>query len=140
MCEIIKVYQGTHLVGKPEIIVRRSVRAEHDLMTLSADLTAQQKLSVARAIKAAALASQNVHDERVWGSLHSEVLLETLVPGERLEQRSCGLANTLLIIDVERRGVGLGNLFDLLLGYEWFLHFFCSFRLCIQARTAPPPV
>ena len=140
VCEIIEVYQRAHLVGKPEIIVRRSIGAEHDLMTLSADLTAQQKLGVAGAVKAAALASQDIHNEGVRGSLHSEVLLEALVPGKRLEQRSCGLANALLIIDVERRGVGLGDLFDLLLGYEWFLHFFCSFRLCIQARTAPPPV
>ena len=53
---------------------------------------------------------QNFEDERIRRGLHREILLKTGIPRERRFQRARGAADARLVINMERRRIGLDDL------------------------------
>ena len=80
VADVIKVDDGSQLVGELKVGSRRVVGREHDVMSRNAQRAGDHELGIARAIAAAAVFVENGDERRVGIGLDGKVFLKARVP------------------------------------------------------------
>ena len=119
--KIIQIDDSADLRRVRKLLRRRVIGGKHDILPGDADLMGQHQLRHGRAVTAAAILPQDINQKRIRRSLHREIFFIPRIPGKRLLQRLRVLTDSLLVIEIKGRRIGLRNLLQLLQGYKWFL-------------------
>lgn len=82
MADVVKVDDGTQLVGELKVRRRRVVGREHDVVAGDTQRAGNHELGIARAIAAAAVFVENGDERRVGIGLDGKVFLKARVPCE----------------------------------------------------------
>ena len=80
VADVVKVDDGTQLVGELKVGSRRVVGREHDVVSRDAQRAGDHELGIARAIAAAAVFVENGDERRVGVGLDGKVFLKARVP------------------------------------------------------------
>ena len=80
VADVVKVDDGTQLVGELKVGRRRVVGREHDVVSRDTQRSGDHELGIARAIAAAAVFVENGDERRVGISLDGKVFLKARVP------------------------------------------------------------
>ena len=80
MADVVKVDDGTQLVGELKVRRRRVVGREHDVVAGDTQRAGNHELGIARAIAAAAVFVENGDERRVGIGLDGKVFLKARVP------------------------------------------------------------
>ena len=118
---VVQVDVGTQLIGLLHVLHGGLVGREHDVAAGKAAHLAEHQLGQGGAVHAAALFLQNLQDDGVGQGLDGKILLEALVPAERLVDAAGIFPDALFVVNVERRGHILNDLLCHGLGQERFL-------------------
>ena len=116
MADVVEVDDGTELDGLLELVGRRVVGRQQNLLTLVARDVREHELGEAAVVRASALLVQDLQDARVRECLDGELLAEARRPGERLLELADVLADGVLVVDVERSRILLDDFLKLILG------------------------
>ena len=120
--DVVEVHDGAELAREAEVLGRRVVGREHDLLARHAERSCDEELSVAGAVAAAAVLQQDLDERGVGVGLDGEVLPEARVPREGVEHRLRVAADAGLVVQVEGGGVPLGDVDELVGGHKRLLH------------------
>ena len=116
MADVIEVDDGTELDGLLELVRRRVVGGQQDLLALVARRFREHELSEAAVVRAGSFLVQALQEARVRQRLDGELLAEARSPGKCLLELADVLADGALVVDVERSRVLLDDFLKLLLG------------------------
>ena len=116
VADVVEVDDGTELDGFLELVGRRVVGRQQNLLTLVARDFREYELGEAAVVRASAFLVQDLQDARVRQCLDGELLAEARRPGERLLELADVLADGVLVVDVERSRVLLDDFLKLVLG------------------------
>ena len=119
--EVVEIDDGTELDRLLELLVRRVVRGEHDLLALDARRRRDDELGNAAAVRARTVLVQELHDARVRQCLYSEVLAKARRPCECLAQTAKIRTDLCLVVEMKRGRVPLDETQCLLLCEREFL-------------------
>ena len=122
MGDVIQIDDGAQLGGQAELILRRVVGGEHDLLAPDAAPVGHHQLCQRGAVRAAALLLEQLQNGRGGGGLDGEVLPVAGIPGEGLPQAAGVFPDACFIVDMERSGVLGGNGLQLIPGDKWCFH------------------
>ena len=120
-----QVDDGVQVGRELVVLCRSNVGGEHDVMLLYAANIAELQLGQAGAVTAKAFLMQNLDETRVRRCLNSEVFLVARIPRKCFLYLAGVLTDRLLIVNVERSRIGLGDLLHLLERQKGFLFHWC---------------
>ena len=80
VADVVKVDDGTQLVGERKVGSRRVVGREHDVVARDTQRSGDHELGIARAIAAAAVFVENGNERRVGIGLDGKVFLKARIP------------------------------------------------------------
>ena len=116
VADVIEVDDGTELDGLLELVSRRVVGGQQDLLALVARRFREHELGEAAVVRARTFFVQDLQDARVRQRFDGELLAEARSPGKCLLELADVLADRALVVDVERSRVLLDDFLKLLLG------------------------
>lgn len=111
-----QLVEGVKVDGRAEVArqavvgERRVARGEHGRLAAYAAGVGEHELGERGAVGSAALLRQDADDDGVGGRLDGKVLAEAGIPGECLVKGTGAGSQQVLAVQVERRGMDLGNL------------------------------
>ena len=103
MRDVVEIDHGAECDRLLELVERRIVRREHDLLANNARHFRDKELGDAAAVRPRALLVQNLDNARIRQCLHREMLTKAGCPRERIAQAAAVRADLLLVVDVKRR-------------------------------------
>ena len=98
VADVVKVDDGTQLVGELKVRRRRVVGREHDVVAGDTQRAGNHELGIARAIAAAAVFVENGDERRVGVGLDGKVLLKARVPRKGVAHLLHVAADTRLVV------------------------------------------
>ena len=122
MGDVIQIDDGAQLGGQGELILRRVVGGEHDLLAPDAAPVGHHQLRQGGAVRAAALLLEQLQNGRGGGGLDGKIFPIAGVPGKRRLQAAGVFTDALLVIDVEGGGVLGRNGLELIQRNKWCFH------------------
>ena len=119
--EVIEVDDGTELDRLLELLIRRIVRGEHDLLALDARCGRDNEFGGAAAVRARSVLMQNLNNARIRQCFYGKVLTEARRPCECLAQTAEVRTDLCLVVEMKRGRVPLDETQRLLLRERKFL-------------------
>ena len=113
--QVVEVDRRVQPSCELKVLRRGVVRGEHDVRAGEAARLGHHQLREGGAVDAAALLLQDLEDKGVRRGLHGEILAKARIPRKRRLEGAGAGADALLVIQMERRGILLHNLPELLL-------------------------
>ena len=120
--QVVQIDDGPQPVRQLELLRRRVIGGEHDLLSGDAALFRHHQLRQGGAVAAAALLVEDLQNGGRGGGLDGEVLPVAGVPGEGSPQAAGVFPDAPLVVDVEGRGVSGGDGLQLLFGDKGCFH------------------
>ena len=111
--KVVQVDERAQAAGVRELLGRRVVGGEHDVLAHDPEPLAEHELGQTRAVHAAALVVQQAENGRVRAGLDRVIFLIPRVPLEGALQALRRGDDARLVVDVEGRGMRLCDLLDL---------------------------
>ena len=109
MRDVVEVDDRAQRLRLAELLVRRVVRREHDVLAHVARRLGKHELRERGTVAAEALLAQDLHQVGIRRRLHREILVESSIPGKGVLEPPRIRADGRLVIDVERRRIRPSN-------------------------------
>ncbi len=118
MRDVVQIDDASHFRTVFVLLCRGIVGGKHDILPVNSQSVAQHQLRQRGAVAASAVLMHDLDQERIRTRLHRKILLKSLIPRKSLLHGFRVLPDAFLVIDMERRGVCLHNLFYLFLRHK----------------------